>query len=252
MSAYPKILFFDIETSPILAYTFSLFKPMIGLDQIVERPRVICWSAMWGGTRKVLFRSEYHDDRDTMLREMRDLLDEADIVVGYNSTSFDVPWLNGEFAKEKIERPSPFQQVDLWRVNKSAFRLASGKLDFLAWHLLEERKVSHTGFRLWADCIGTDEVRKEKAWRLMKRYALQDTRLLPPLYEALLPYITNVNMALYSGDLFACTGCSSRKLERRGFKYTTAGKYQRYQCLDCGSWSSDSKRDDTTRLRALK
>lgn len=246
-----KILHLDIETSPILAYTFTLFKAMIGLNQIVERPRIICWSAKWHGKKQNLFMSEYHHDRKAMLQGIRDLMDEADIVVGYNSQGFDIPWLNGEFAKEGIERPSPFQQVDLYRVNKKAFRLASGKLDFLAWHLLEERKVTHTGFQLWADCIGEDGPKKDKAWKMMKRYAIQDTALLEPLFEALLPYITNVNLAIHSGKDFACTGCGGENLQKRGFSYTQAGAFQRYQCIDCGSWSKDSKRVSTTQLRPL-
>lgn len=252
MKNAPRILFLDIETSPIVAYTFTLFKANIGLDQIIERPRVICWSAMWSGSKKTMFKSEYVEGRADMLQTMRDLMDEADIVVGYNSQGFDVPWLNGEFAKEGIERPSPFQQVDLYRVNKKAFRLASGKLDFLAWHLLEERKVKHTGFRLWADCLlpGVSP-EKDKAWRLMKKYAIQDTKLLVPLFEALRPYITNINVALHGGAVVACTGCGSDNLEKRGFAYTQAGVFQRYLCRDCGSWSKDSKRESTTQLRPL-
>lgn len=248
-----KVLYLDIETSPLLVYTFSLFKPMIGLDQIVEQPRVIAWSARWHGKKKaVTFMSEYHDGRLAMLQGLRDLMDEADVVIGYNSESFDVPWLQGEFLKEGLERPSPFQQIDLYRVNKKNLRLASGKLDYLAWTLLEQRKVKHQGFSLWAACIGPDGPEKDKAWRTMKKYAIQDTALLQPLYEALRPYVNSVNFALYADGGFACTGCGGYNLERRGYKRTTAGRFQRYACKDCGSWSSDSKRDMTTALRPLK
>jgi transposase-like protein len=30
-------------------------------------------------------------------------------------------------------------------------------------------------------------------------------------------------------------------LKRRGFNLTKAGKYQRYQCNDCGAWSSERR-----------
>lgn len=244
----PKILLLDIETAPALVYTFSLFKPMIGLDQIVEHPRIICWSAKWYGKGRVLFESEHATDRVDMLTKMRNLMDEADVVVGYNSMGFDVPWLRGEFVKEGIELPSPFQQVDLWKLNKQNMRLLSGKLDYLAWHMLEERKVSHPGFRLWAECLKGDE----RAWRLMKKYAIQDTALLEPLFEQMRPFIRGVNFALWNdGASFACTKCASTNVQRRGFHRTGASKFQRYHCQDCGGWSYDSKRVGTTGLRSL-
>lgn len=116
----PKILLFDIETSPILAWTFSLFKTTIGINQIQEGPRVICWSARWVGAKgtTVMFDSEYKSDPVDMLRNIRDLLDEADVVVGYNSDGFDIPWLNREFLRFGIDLPSPFQPVDLYKLNK--------------------------------------------------------------------------------------------------------------------------------------
>ena len=243
----PKILLLDIETAPALVYTFSLFKPMIGLDQIVEHPRVICWSAKWYGRGRVMFESEHATTRADMLTKMRDLMDEADVVVGYNSVGFDVPWLKGEFMKEGIDLPSPFQQIDLWKLNKQNMRLLSGKLDYLSWHLLEERKVSHPGFRLWADCLAGDE----KAWRLMKRYAIQDTALLEPLFEQMRPFIKGVNFGLWSDSETACPNCGSSNLQRRGYSRTTASTFQRYHCQDCGSWSRDSKRVDSTRLRGI-
>ncbi len=248
-SAGPKVLLFDIETAPALVYTFSLFKPMIGLDQIVEHPRVICWSAKWLGSRTTQFSAEWDlaNNRTAMLTGLRDLLDEADVVVGYNSKGFDTPWMTGEFMKEGIPLPSPFQQLDLWQMNKRNMRLLSGKLDYLSWHLLEQRKVSHPGFRLWADCLSGDE----KAQRLMKRYAIQDTKLLEPLFEQMRPFIAGVNFGLWSDSELACTKCASGNLQRRGVARTAAGEFQRYQCNDCGGWSRDSRRQHTTRLRAI-
>lgn len=242
-----KILYHDIETAPALVYTFSLFKPVIGVDQIVQDPRIICWSAKWHGRSKVLFDSEFHSDQETMLRGIRDLLDEADIVVGYNSKAFDIPWLKGEFKKAGIEQPSPFQQVDLYRVNKQNFRLISGKLDYMSLQLLGERKVQHRGFSLWADCMKGDE----KAWREMKKYAVKDTALLEPLFERVRDIVPGINLALHDGEDNACPRCGSANLHARGFSFTTTGKYQRYYCQDCGGWSRSSRRTATTEQRPI-
>lgn len=249
----PKLLFFDIETSPILAYTFSLFKPVIGMNQIKENPRVICWSAKWNDKGKnVQFMSEYHDGYVEMLIGMRDLLNEADIVVGYNSDRFDITWLRGEFAVNNIEAPSPYRTIDLFKVNKQNFRFPSGKLDYLALRILDDRKVAHEGFGLWMECIDPeDSPKKAAAWKRMKKYARKDTALLQPLFEALLPYIKGLNFGLYSGEEFVCTHCGSDDLQKRGYMYTNASRFQRYYCNVCGGWSSDSKRIDTTQLRPI-
>jgi uncharacterized protein YprB with RNaseH-like and TPR domain len=220
------------------------------MDQIIEPSRVICWSARWYGEKKTMFASEYHDGRQAMLQGMWDLLDEADIVVGYNSNSFDIPWIEGEFIVEGFKPPSPFQKVDLMRQAKQHMRLLSRKLDYLSLRLLDDRKVAHTGFSLWRDCLMGDEAAKAKAWATMKKYAIKDTALLPRLYDILLPWIKVPNVAVYAGDAEErCTSCTSQRLERRGLARTATGNYQRYQCQDCGKWSRGSVRISTTPLR---
>lgn len=249
----PKILFFDLETSPIVAYTFSLFKPVIGINQIIEKPRVICWSARWYGTKgnAVMFDSEYQSDRVDMLTKLRDLLDEADVVVGYNSDNFDIPWVNEQFITNGISLPSPFTKIDLYKLNKKHLRMPSGKLDYMALDLLGDRKVTNSGFTLWRDCLGPDGPVRDKAWREMEKYAKKDTLLLEPLFNIMRPYITSLNYGLYADRDFVCTHCGSEKLQARGFRRTTAGKFQRYQCNDCGGWSTDPKRVSSTALRPM-
>jgi len=248
----PKVLYFDLETSPLTVVTFSLFKPIISIQQIREHARILCWSAKWKGAKqRVKFDSEYHSDYLTMLTGIRDLLDEADIVVGYNSDSFDVRWVNAQFLKAGLELPSPYEKVDLYKVNKRALYLASGKLDYLAQTLLGESKVTHSGITMWMDAMWGDEKAKASAWRTFKKYAMKDTALLEPLHEKLLPFIRNVNVALYSDSEIACTHCGSDNIQRRGYRRTTAGTFQKYVCLDCKSWSYDPKRLDTTALRPM-
>lgn len=248
----PKVLFFDLETSPMEVVVFSLFKPIISINQIRKHSRIMCWSAMWQGSKRVLFDSEYHSDYRTMLQGIRDLVDEADIVVGYNSDNFDIKWLNEQFLENGIELPSPYRKIDLYKLNKGNLYFPSGKLDYMAQRLLEESKVTHSGMDMWIACMNPDHPNHAKAWAQMKKYAIQDTRLLPDLFEKMRPFI-KINFEMYrEGDeQYCCTDCGSPNVQKRGFHYTNAGKYQRYACTDCGSWSYDPKRIDTTALRTL-
>ncbi len=249
----PKILLFDLECAPALAWTWGLWNVTIGMGQVKEPPRVMCWSARWVGTKGkgVLFQSEKNVGHKQMLQELRDLMDEADVIVGYNSNGFDIPWTNQQFMLEDIELPSPYIKVDLFRLNKKHLRMLSGKLDWMALQLLHERKVSHAGFQMWIDCMDPESPNYKSSWKVMEKYAKQDTLLLEPLFELMRPYITSLNYGLYSDHDFACTHCGSENVIARGFATTTSGKYQRYQCKDCGSWSRDPKRIETTTLRPM-
>lgn len=249
----PKILFFDLETTPLRAWTWGLFKQFIAIGQIDTGPRVMCWSARWYGTKgkAVMFDSEKNSGHKGMLESLRALLDEADVVVGYNSDNFDIPWVNEQFLTSGIPLPSPFKAIDLYKLNKKHLRMPSGKLDYMALDLLGQRKVSHNGFQLWLDCMNPESPNYERAWKTMEKYAKQDTYLLEPLFDIMRPFIRSLNFGLFSENDFVCTHCGSAKIQKRGYEYTTAGKFQRYQCTNCNSWSKDPKRLDTTALRPI-
>jgi DNA polymerase elongation subunit (family B) len=249
----PKILLFDLETAPILAYTFGVWNVNISMDQIVEHPRVLCWSARWVGTKgnAVMFNSEYATSPKEMLQELRDLLDEADFVVGYNSDRFDVPWTTEEFMIHGIDLPSPYVPIDLFKLIKKHIRFPINKLDYVSLRLMGERKVQHRGFRLWVDCMDSNSKNYKSAWKEMEKYAKKDTLLLEPLFNILKPFIKVLNYALYNKNDFACTHCGSQNLQARGTRPTQAGLFQRYQCNDCQGWSTDPTRIKTTKLRPM-
>lgn len=85
----PKILLFDIETSPMKAYVWRRWKENISLDQTISEWFMICWSAKWVGNKEIysdrLTRDEILEENDKRITEsLWKLLDEADIVVGHN------------------------------------------------------------------------------------------------------------------------------------------------------------------------
>lgn len=239
----PRILAFDLETAPNLVYTFSLFKPVIGHEQIVEPARIICFTAQWVGTKKTIFMSEHHDGYEAMLKGLYDLLDEADIVLTYNGTTFDGPWSTGEFMAQGWTPPAPFKHIDLFQHVKRLTRFPSKKLDYASYRLLGEKKVKHEGFTLWRDCLAGDE----KAWNRMKRYAIQDTKLLVKLFDEIRGWI---KMPLQiSEDPTSCHNCGGTKLQRRGYARTMYSKYARYVCTDCGKWLRGTTRHTATEVR---
>ena len=246
-----KVLFWDCETAPSLVYTFSYFKTFIGLDQIVEHPRMLGFSYMWQGQKRAKWVSEYHhpEGRRGMLRELHALLDEADVVVGYNSKKYDARYAEGEFLVEGMPPPSPYRHVDLYLEVRAHTLFPSKKLDYASWVILDKRKTDPGGFSTWKGCLNGDP----KAWATMKKYGIRDTELLPPLYEALRPYMKNhPNIGITDSiDELVCPACGSENHQRRGHYDTNAGRYQRYQCQDCFKWFRGVARVSTTPGRSI-
>lgn len=231
-----KILFLDIETAPNLVFTWGLWNQNISPNQIVKPSNILCWSAKWLGDSETLFASIEEDDSQTMLGRIWSLLNQADVVVTYNGKKFDLPRLNNEFRKYGFPPPSPYKQVDLYRVMKANFDLPSNKLEYVVKFFDLGAKVKTAGMELWIGCMSGNA----KSWQDMETYNRGDVKLTEKLYKHVLPWISNhPNHGLFTGDEFACPNCGSIKVQRRGLSRTNANVYQRFQCmnLDCGKWS---------------
>lgn len=229
-----KILHLDIETAPHRVYAWGLWGQDIAISQIEEPGYTMCWAAKWHGKRGLMFDSIHHSGMKAMLQGIHDLIDEADACVHYNGRKFDMPTLNGEFLRHDLKPPATYKDIDLLLTARKRFKLASNKLDYVAQHLGLGAKVKHRGMELWRDCMAGDD----KAWREMARYNKQDVALLERVYLKLMPWIDgHPNVALYDEDEPAkCINCGSKKLQRRGYAYTTTQRYPRFQCQNCGKW----------------
>ena len=179
-----KILLLDIETTPMQVYAWGLWDQNISIDQIIKPTEMLCFGARWLGTKKVVFKSVHHDGKKAMLEELHKLMDEADVLVGWNSAAFDHKHINREFLENGMLPPSPVKDLDLMSVTKANFQFPSNKLDYVAQALGIGAKVKHSGFSLWIRCMDGDN----NAWKEMKKYQLQDVNLLSDLYYVLLPW----------------------------------------------------------------
>lgn len=252
MSGDAKILFLDIECSMALGYFYGLYDQNISIQNIVEHPRMIAFSAKWYGRKKTLFYSEYHHSRKEMLEEMHALLDEADVVVGWNSKTFDIKWINSEFMVEGMKPPAPYKQIDLMREVKRNSRFISHKLDYVSERLLDENKIEYSMAKMWVTVNDsrTDEATRKKEWNSMKRYAIKDTVLLEPLFDELKPWI-KMPHPVSSKDGIVCRNCGGEDLQRRGYTLTLQGKYPRYSCKSCGAWSRGTTRTPVGETRSI-
>ena len=164
-----KVLLFDIETSLAQVYTYGLYDQNISIANVIEHPRMIAFTAKWLGKPKVFAFSEYHQSRTEMLTAMHELLDEADLVVGWNSKNFDVKWVNSEFMVENMLPPSPYKQLDLMQEVKRNARFLSNKLDYISERLLNDKKIEYNMARMWikVNNPSTSDAERKKEWNAM-------------------------------------------------------------------------------------
>ena len=233
-------LIIDIETSPNLAYVWGMFKQNVALNQIEDTGEVISFAAKWRGEKKVHFASTYHDGKVGMLDAAHALLDEADVVIGYNSKSFDMKHLRREFLLNKYAPPSPWQDVDLQTETRRLFRFVSNKLDHVSQQLGIGSKVKHEGFDLWKSCIVDQD---EAAWGRMRKYNKQDVVLTEKLYEIYEPWAIGIPNKALMLEHDGCPRCGAppERLQSRGFSHTKTGSYRRFQCTSCGGWSKAAR-----------
>lgn len=228
-----KILLLDIETAPHRVYAWGLYDQDINPKNIIEPGYTLCYSAKWLHEKSIQFDSIHQNSSKKMIVGAGKLLEEADAVVHYNGSRFDIPTLNREFILLGMDPPSGFKEIDLLRVARQRFRFPSNKLDYVAQALGLRGKIQHKGMDLWKECMDGDE----KAWRTMERYNKHDVRLLEQVYNKMLPWIKNhPNHGLYmNSDRPVCKNCGSVNVKKNGTDYTGVGKYQRYKCTACGA-----------------
>lgn len=236
------VLFLDIETSPILGFSWGVYDTNI--LKVLEPSKIMCVSWKWLGSSKTQVNaiSDYKGykpgivDDKALVKDVWELLDQADVVIAHNGISFDIKKLNARFIYHNLKMPSSYESLDTLKVARKYFKFDQNSLDSLGDYLNEGRKLSTGGFDLWDQCIKGNP----KAWENMKAYNKGDVDLLEKIYMRFRPYMEHPNLNLITDNLteLSCPVCLSKTVTKRGYSYTKAGKKQRYQCNDCGSWST--------------
>ncbi len=239
-----RILAIDIETSPILCWAWGLWDQNIGLNQIVRPTEMLCFVAKWVGEPSAaeFHRGSKNGSKGKMVKRAWRLLDEADVILHFNGKSFDTKHLQREFLEAGLTPPSPFKQIDLLDTCKRQFRFPSNKLAYVSKQLGLAGKVEHEGFELWTKCMEGDE----QAWSRMRAYNLQDVALLEDMYMVLRPWVVAHPSIAAEIGMNVCPKCGGSELEARGFAVLRTGRYRRFVCRGCGSWTRSTKRTDST------
>ena len=226
----PRIVLFDIETSPNLAYVWGKWE-----QDVIEFERewdLLCWTVKeLGGKSRTLALCDVKNE-EVLVKELWKELDSADIIIAHNGDGFDLPKSNTKFLEYRLPPPSPYKTVDTLKVARSRFAFNSNKLDDLAKFLGLERKLENGGFKTWMGCLKGDK----KAWGLMKKYNAKDCTVLEQIYHLMKPWMNNhPDLSVMTQEL-VCPSCGSDKVIKRAKRDIFYKKKARMSCNDCGRW----------------
>lgn len=246
----PTIYTIDIETSPHTARIFDLYNiNSVGLNQVTEFRTILSWAAKPYGSKEVIYygtggQRDVRDD-SRILKPLWKLLNSAEIIITQNGKKFDLPIIRGRMSEHGMK---PFHEP----LHIDTFQLAAGmgfpskKLAYLTKvlcpHLEKSKHNSFPGMDLWNACLGDfGPAVQRKAWKEMEAYNKQDTVGTEGVYDKLAPWgkvKVDFNVFVESLATSCKTGCGGT-YKKDGFAFTNGGKFQRYECDNCGHKTQD-------------
>jgi len=234
-----RLLFYDIETAPMLAFVWQQKADWIPHNQIVTEKFMLAWSAKFSDTDKVhsavLNGAEAKAQDDSrIVKSLAELVKQADYIVAHNGDRFDLPTMNGRLLLNQLDPLGDVQTIDTLKIARQSFNLTSNRLDYLAKRL---DVVDGTGklpvtFDLWRRCFyGEAEALKQ-----MRTYNEHDSVLLEHVFHALRPYAKRlprmVDAAEWRQEICPYCGSVERTKERRDYR-TGVNNYPRFRCGEC-------------------
>lgn len=230
-----KVLFWDIETSPLTVSTFNIgSKVSIGHNQILEESKIICISYKDPGWKKakVLTWNMAKKCDKAMLNKFVKIASKYELLVAHNGDAFDIKVFKGRLYANKVKPLTNILTLDTLKIARKNFKLPSQRLDF------HSKLNGHTGkdkmsFDDWLDITYK---KCNKAMDKMVKYNIKDTEILEGVFFDMLPYCDKLPLNLgliISGQKDGCKECGSKEFILYGNWYTTTNMYEKRQCKVC-------------------
>ncbi len=235
----PKVLVFDIETALREYFAFSPKVEYLPKSNLKKDSHLLSFAAWWKGRPRseVIYMDVRHEksvENDLRLVErLCDLLDEADIVEGYNSDRFDIRVVNARVKFWKLKPPSTFKKLDVMKIVRKHYELPYYSMEYVAEFFGVGRKLKHKrfpGIELWKECA----LGNIAAFEEMRKYNIQDVFTCDEILDEAAPWHKMPNLDVWFEDKENICWCGSKEFKANGKQHTDTGVFQRYRCIKCG------------------
>jgi DNA-directed RNA polymerase subunit M/transcription elongation factor TFIIS len=225
-----RTLFFDLETSPMLAWVWSCGKTRINPGQLKKGSRVdiicVCWK--WAHESKVhsLDWGFHKQNSRALIEKFTRVVESADLVIAQNGDAFDIKHMNTQRLLHNLPPISWPTSEDTLKQLRKYFKFPSNSLDYVAKTLYGTGKLP-MGLEYWTDVV---DKRSPKALAHMIKYCKKDVRLLEQVFNKIKPYC-KPKAAL---DSKACPRCNTNHVSYWGWYISLANRVRRCKCQECG------------------
>ena len=229
-----KRLFFDIETSPMIVYSWRTgWKINIHTNNIIEDWRIICISYKWEGEDKVhTVRWDKNKCDKKLLKDFLKIANQADEMIAHNGDRFDIKKIRTRCIYHRIPMFPKYRTLDTLKKAKSGFNFNSNRLDYIAKFLGVGAKLEHEGFNMWVKCMQGDK----QALDNMVEYCEMDIIVLEDVFNELQNYILNNTHTgtILGGFKHECPNCASEDADLLKNAFTAKGTIKRVmECDTC-------------------
>lgn len=254
----PKVMVFDLEISPLLAYTFGAYEA--NAQKIERVSQIISYAySINNGPIKVKALPDFKGykpgvsnlDDKALVNELYEVMSGVDMVVGHNIKKFDMKHANGRFIYHDLQPLKKLMVEDTLFMAKKYFKFAKNNLDYLCEQLgIGTKTDKKYGDLIWG-CIDGDM----KMWNTMKKYNKQDVAINQKLYEKLSPWHgnhSNLNLIKRGGQLCKICLANNRPGDDIRMGGTSWGKTfgrQIYRCnIDGHAWRGERLEKESEKI----
>ena len=228
-----KRLFFDIETSPNIVYSWRIgWNLTITPENIIDERAIICISYKWENEDKIYTLTWDKNKCDKqMLIDFVKVANQADEMIAHNGDRFDIKWIRTRCIFHRVPMFPNYKTLDTLKKAKSGFNFNSNKLDYIAQYLGVGAKVKHSGFDMWKGVMANNK----EALSEMVNYCEGDIVVLEDVYLTMQNYIkANTHAGVINNNLkYSCPSCSSENATLLKNNVTSMGTIKRQMECDC-------------------
>lgn len=168
-----------------------------------------------------------------LLEKAHAVMSQADVLVTFNGTNFDVPWIQTKFLRERLKPLGDLRHIDLYQIARHKMRLSKKSLANISKYLRLKNQKTYLDFDIWQKAGEGDA----KAMKYIRDHAAADVLVTEELYvDYLRPLIKNHPFMFE--DREPCRRCGGRMNRDKRITTLSGPAKVQYVCKKCGGYET--------------